>query len=121
MSLGKLGENAAAGYLRQKGYRILEQNYRCKIGEIDIVAEKSGRILFIEIKTRRSDHYGAPEESVHTLKQKKILRAAEWYLKEHKATDRPVGFEVISVLWHDGRNPEIRYIPNAFYRESQPC
>ena len=113
-SLGKRGEIVAAEYLCQEGYRILERNYRCKIGEIDVVAEKNGRILFIEIKTRRSDHYGLAQEAVHLIKQKKILRTAEWYLKEHKMADRPVGFEVIAVQWHDDRVPEVRCIPNAF-------
>lgn len=119
LSLGKRGEIVAAESLRQKGYRILERNYRCKIGEIDIVAEKDGRLLFIEIKTRRSDHYGLPQEAVHPIKQKKILRTAEWYLKEHKATDRPVGFEVIAVQWHDDRAPEVRCIPNAFNKDRE--
>lgn len=113
-SFGKRGEVIAAQYLHQQGYRILEQNFRCKIGEIDVVAEKEGRILFIEVKTRRSDHFGLPEEAVHSIKQKKITRAAEWYLKQHKMTDRPVGFEVLAIDWPSDQEPVIRCIPNAF-------
>jgi putative endonuclease len=115
--LGKRGETAAADYLSRHGYKILERNYRCKIGEIDIVAEKDGRLLFIEIKTRSSDHFGLPEESVHAVKQKKILRTAEWYLKDHDAMDKPVGFEVLAVQWHQDREAEIRCIPQAFQEE----
>ena len=119
LSLGKRGEMAAAHYLTQNGYKILEQNYRCKIGEIDVIALKNGRIVFIEVKTRLSSHYGLPQEAVHAVKQQKILRAAEWYLKEKKAADRPVGFEVIAIRWHEDRDPEIRCIPNAFNVERE--
>ncbi len=114
-SLGRRGEMAAERYLRRQGYKILERNYRCKIGEIDLIAQKDGRLIFIEVKTRRSSHYGLPEESVHPLKQKKIVRAAEWYLKENHATDRAVSFEVAAVDWPDGEEPEVRVIRNAFY------
>ena len=121
MSLGKRGEAVAANYLLKNGYKILEQNYRCKIGEIDVVAEKAGRILFVEVKTRSSEQYGLPQEAVHETKQQKILRAAEWYLKEHRWEEKPVGFEVIAVQWREGHDPEISCIPNAFQREDAPC
>jgi putative endonuclease len=114
MSLGKRGEIVAANFLAQNGYKILEQNYRCEIGEIDVIAEKDGRILFVEVKTRSSEHYGLPQESVHEIKQRKISRSAEWYLKEKRFETKPVGFEVIAVQWKEGGDPEIRLISNAF-------
>ena len=113
-SLGKRGERAAEEYLHRQGYKILERNYRCKIGEIDLIAEKDGRICFVEVKTRRSSHYGPPEESVHLLKQKKIARAAEWYLKANRAMDHAVSFEVAAVDWCEGQEPTIRVIRDAF-------
>jgi putative endonuclease len=119
LSLGKRGEMAAADHLRKNGYKILEQNYRCEIGEIDIIAKKEGRLLFIEVKTRKSDHFGVPEESVHTIKQQKIFRTAEWYLKQNKAEDKPVGFEVVAVDWYEDRDPGIRCIPNAFHQNKE--
>lgn len=116
-TLGQRGEALAADYLLKNGYRILEQNYRCEIGEIDIIAEKSGRTLFVEVKTRSSDHYGLPQESVHETKQQKILRSAEWYLKEKRIQDKPVGFEVVAVQWRAVGDPEIRLISNAFNQD----
>ena len=101
-------------FLRKKGYKLLEKNYRCKIGEIDVIAEKQGRLVFIEVKTRESARYGPPEEAVHRVKQEKILRIAEWYQKEKKVFERPVSFEVVAIDWRPDNPPEIRLIANAF-------
>ena len=114
-SLGDRGEVAACAYLKKQGYEILEKNYRCKIGEIDLIVQKEGRVIFVEIKTRSSDHFGKPEESVHAAKQQKVIRLAQWYLKSHKNfASSPVGFDVVAVTWNPDETPEIRHIPNAF-------
>ena len=118
-SLGTRGETAAWSYLQKHGVRILDKNYRCKIGEIDIVAEKDGRIVFIEVKTRTSGRFGLPEESVHPRKQQKLIRLAEWYLKEKKQIDAKAGFAVLAVDWKPGESPQIRFIENAFTVDNQ--
>src|SRR5688572_28255294 len=81
VSLGDRGEMIAAGYLSRNGYKILEKNYRCKLGELDIICQKDGRIFFLEVKTRTTNQFGRPEESVGFLKQKKLIDLAKWYLK----------------------------------------
>ena len=114
LSLGERGEMIAWNFLRKQGYKILEKNYRCKIGEIDVVAQKNGRIVFIEIKTRAHHGFGRPEESVHAAKQKKLISLAKWYLKEKRKTDVAVSFDVLAITFQGESEPEIRLIENAF-------
>jgi putative endonuclease len=106
---------AARAYLTAQGYKILEKNYRVPIGEIDAVCEKAGRIVFVEVKTRSGERFGAPEESVHAFKQRKLLRLAEWYLKDKRLGDVSVSFAVVAVVMGPGTPvPKIRLIENAF-------
>ena len=104
----------AWNYLVKQGYRILEKNYRCRIGEIDVVAQKNKRLAFIEIKTRRHTGFGRPEEAVHAAKQKKLIQLAQWYLKDKKKGDVPVSFDVLAITWNSTQDPEMRLIENAF-------
>ena len=78
--LGKIGEEFAANLLELQGYRILERNFRCRTGEIDLIAEKDGEISFVEVKTRRSARFGRPAEAVSTEKQRRMRKTAEFYL-----------------------------------------
>lgn len=99
--LGLVGENAAAEMLRIKGYRILRRNYRCKMGEIDIIASRGANISFVEVKTRRNDSFGRPCEAVDRRKQEHIRRAASCYLKEIEQKGYvPLGisFDVIEIV-----------------------
>lgn len=80
--LGKIGEDAAAEIIRASGYKILQRNYRCRQGEVDIIAARGNKISFIEVKTRRNRNYGRPCEAVDAAKQKHIRMAAIYYLKE---------------------------------------
>lgn len=121
VSLGDRGEAAACGFLKEKGYEILERNYRCKLGEIDVIARRGGRLAFIEIKTRTSDRFGTPQEAVDLRKQEKIFKISQWYLKDKKLEKTPVAFDVIAVLWKEGRAPEMRLITDAFEKEDKPC
>ena len=115
LSLGQRGEMFAWAYLMRQGYKLLEKNYRTKIGEIDVIAQKKGRIAFIEIKTRTAgSRFGLPEEAVHAIKQKKLIRLAQWYLKQKKCYDTSVSFDVLALTWHEEGQPEIRLIENAF-------
>lgn len=114
LSLGDRGEMIAWDFLVKHGYQILEKNYRSKVGEADVIARKDGRLVFIEVKTRKSLRYGSPEEAVHKAKQKKIVLVAEWYRKEKKGTDLPVSFEVVAVDWSEGKDPKVKLIQDAF-------
>lgn len=78
--LGKIGEEFAANLLELQGYRILERNFRCRMGEIDLIAEKDGEISFVEVKTRKSARFGRPAEAVNSEKQRRMRKAAEFYL-----------------------------------------
>lgn len=110
---GKQGERIALAYLKKKGYRIVEQNYRCPIGEIDIVARDKGELVFVEVKTRKSCVLGYPEQAVGVKKQKKMSRLALWYLQDNKINASPARFDIVAILMLPSGN-EIRLIRNAF-------
>ncbi len=110
---GKTGEGIAAGFLTQNGYQILDVNYRCPIGEIDIVARERDELVFVEVKTRKSSAMGYPEQAVGTAKQKKMSQLALWYLRDQKVRDAPVRFDVVAILLLPSGN-DIRLIRNAF-------
>ncbi|MCL2888547.1 MAG: YraN family protein [Elusimicrobia bacterium] len=107
--LGKTGEEAAAEFLRGKGYEIALQNYGRKSGELDIVAVKNGRLSFVEVKARGYDAYGGPLLAVSKAKQNKIVNAALLYIKETRPKFDTITFDVITIL--DGK---IEHIENAF-------
>lgn len=109
-SLGQEQEQAAAEYLEQSGYEIVKRNYRCRVGEIDIVAYHKGYLVFIEVKYRKDNRSGSPEEAVNSKKQRQISRVAAWYLAEHRISlDTPCRFDVVAVT------PEnVRIYENAF-------
>src|SRR5512133_2228070 len=94
---GKHGEDLAVAWLAGAGYRIIERNYRCPFGEIDIVAEEGGTLVFVEVKSRRSSAFGAPELAVGPEKQRKISRISLHYLAERHLSDRPARFDVVAV------------------------
>ncbi|OGW77909.1 MAG: hypothetical protein A2Z83_02355 [Omnitrophica bacterium GWA2_52_8] len=114
LTFGERGEMAGWGYLVRHGFQIIEKNYRCALGELDVVARKGKRLYFIEIKTRTHHRQGRPEEAVHSKKQTKLAHLAQWYLKEKKIGDAQAGFAVLGITWPEGREPEIRFIENAF-------
>lgn len=110
---GRRGEDIAWAYLKQRGYKILERNYRCHYGEIDLIARDGETIVFVEVKSRRSAAFGAPEDSVGLAKQKKISTVALCYLKEKGLFDRPARFDVLSVF-NSASEQKIILIPDAF-------
>jgi putative endonuclease len=119
LPLGDRGEMAACGFLKEKGYEILEKNYKCKLGEIDVIARRDGRIAFIEIKTRTNAQFGMPQEAVVLKKQEKIFKISQWYLKEKKLEKAAVAFDVVAVLWAGGQAPELRLITDAFEKQDK--
>lgn len=97
MLIGGWGESEAANYLRKKGYKILAAGYRSRFGEIDIVASFKDTIVFVEVKTRRSDDYARPSEQVTPRKLEKIKRTAELYLAHYKL-DCPARIDIIEII-----------------------
>ncbi len=110
---GAFGEEIAAAHLTKLGYRILEKNYRCPLGEIDMVAREGGQIVFVEVKSRRNEQYGDPQSAVDRKKQQKISMIAQYYLKEKRLYGRQARFDVLAVrLLPEGHRIEL--IRNAF-------
>ncbi|MFQ6041700.1 MAG: YraN family protein [Candidatus Poribacteria bacterium] len=113
--LGEIGESLAVKFLKRKGYRIIEQNYRSTWGEIDIVAQDEDIVTFVEVKTRRSLKFGAPQLAVTNSKQRKISKAALEYLQENALFDSVCRFDVISIVFPpEPSEPIIEHIENAF-------
>lgn len=112
-SLGRTGEEAAAAHLGSLGYRILERNYRCRQGEIDVVAERAGTIVFCEVKTRRTERWGQPSEAVDYRKQARLRRLAGAWLAERGVTASGVRFDVISVVM-EGAETRLQHLEDAF-------
>lgn len=113
LSKGKIGEDAAALFLVKEGYRIVERNFRCPLGEIDIIAVDKGVLVFVEVKTRSSNKFGLPEEAVNRRKQRQMTKVAQFYLSGKKLFNSPARFDVAAVLL-SGEKTDIRIIRNAF-------
>ena len=95
--IGALGEKIAAEYLTSLGYRIREQNFRSREGEIDIIAEKDDFLVFIEVRTRTSNSYGTPEESVTTQKKERLIALAEAYIEDREDLPSSWRIDVVAI------------------------
>jgi len=111
--LGKRGEELAAKFLIRKKYKILARNWRDRGGEIDIVARDGGTLVFVEVKTRASDSFAQPVESVGYRKQDKLRRLAERYIAQQDLANCQARFDVISIIDQGGK-PAIEHLENAF-------
>ena len=113
-ALGRTGERMAGEALVRQGYSILERNFRCQYGEVDLVAEHEGELVFVEVKTRRGMAYGRPEEAVTFRKQQKILEVASYYLDVHDCSQRSWRIDVVAVQFNQaGKFEEIRIYQHA--------
>ncbi|MBE0598161.1 MAG: YraN family protein [Desulfuromonadales bacterium] len=113
LTLGRWGEEAAARYLHQLGMKILERNFRTPVGELDIIARHGRTLVFVEVKTRRTDAFGPPQAAVGPTKQRQIVRAAQWYLVGGAGRGLQPRFDVIAVR-PGGEGALVEHIPNAF-------
>jgi len=111
--LGKKGEDLAFRFLKKRGYRIIEQNYVCKMGEMDLIAKEKDTLVFIEVKTRTSMYFGPPQLAVTKFKQRQMSKVALYFLKEKKLEDVKARFDVVAILLTPGRE-EIELIRDAF-------
>jgi putative endonuclease len=110
---GEKGEAIAVRQLKKNGYKILETNYLTKLGEVDIIAKDKGTIVFVEVKARRSVHFGSPKEAVSIRKQKKISMVALYYLKTTNQMTMKARFDVVAVNLNRD-HPRVEIIKNAF-------
>lgn len=113
--IGDYGEHLAESYLMKLGYKILDKNYRCKLGEIDLIGKDGDYITFIEVKTRRTTCFGMPCEAVNLHKQNKIFRTAEIYILKNKLNKYNFRFDVVEIILNNNKtNYSIQLIKNAF-------
>ena len=109
---GREGEAEAARYLKRRGYAVVAMNWACRLGEIDVIAQKGDTLVFVEVKTRKNADFAQAREFVTPAKQRRILAAASLYLQEHPTQAQP-RFDVIEV-YTGGEAPAVSYIENAF-------
>jgi putative endonuclease len=113
-SLGAAGEELAARELARRGYIIRERNWRCKLGELDIVAEQAGELVFVEVRTRRGNQFGTPEESITPTKRAHLIAAAQTFIKAHALQDRDWRIDVVAIdLSPQGELRRLDVIENA--------
>ena len=111
--LGRFGEEEAAKYLRRHGYRIVETNYSCRFGEIDLIAETKDCVVFVEVKSRRDAHFAQAREFVTAAKQRRLTATAGLWLAQNP-TDKQPRFDVVEVYCENGIVHSIQHIENAF-------
>ena len=117
--MGQEWERVAEKKLKAAGYRVLERNYRTRLGELDFVAEHKGVLCFIEVKGRRTPAFGAPEEAVTREKQRRIFRAAQAYLQRRRNADVPCRFDVVAIVETE-RRTDVRILRDAFQGPPPP-
>ena len=111
-SLGRRGEELAAGYLEKKGYRILQRNYRSGAGEMDIVAQDGDCLVFVEVRTRSTKEYGTPEESITPSKAQRLIEVAQGYLQEQGDSAREWRIDLVAIDW-SGDSYRLQHMANA--------
>ena len=118
-ALGKHGEDVALEALRASGYRILQQNYRCPLGEIDLIARQGRTLVFVEVKSEAAASGIVPKARVDARKQRKLSQVAQFYLKQKRLVDVSARFDVVQVRFHGERAPDVEIIRNAFVTPEQ--
>jgi putative endonuclease len=103
----------AARYLRNQGYKIIERNFRCEVGEVDIIARDGKTLVFVEVKTRAYDD-PTPEDQINQPKRHQLTKAANFYLSRYGTPQPPARFDVVAIVWPSGRDPQIRHTTDAF-------
>lgn len=113
--LGARGEDVAARFLKQQGYYILARGVDSRLGELDIVAADGRTVVFVEVKTRRSNAAGSPTEAIDPRKEQRMTQAALAYLKAHRLLGNASRFDVVAITWpEEAKRPMIEHVKNAF-------
>jgi putative endonuclease len=113
-ALGVEGESIAVAFLERLRYRVIERNFRCKGGEVDIIARDGKTLVFVEVKTRKNAAYGPPQLAVTPFKQRQISKAALTWLAKNRRLDEGARFDVVAITLDPSGAPLIEHIPNAF-------
>ena len=111
--IGQKGENLAVEYLQKLGYKVLERNYRCKLGEVDIIALNNDTLVFIEVRTRSSLDFGLPQESINRRKRHQISKVALEFMLRKKMKNIPARFDVVAISLEPGKE-KVDHIKDAF-------
>jgi len=112
--IGEKGEQLALSFLSSQGYLLLERNFRCRLGEIDLIMKDGKTVVFVEVKSRSSRNWGLPQEAVHPRKQAKIRRVAQYYLLLKKISEVPVRFDVVAVDFFERGRPVVNHLKGVF-------
>ena len=112
-ALGREGERIAERYLKKKGYALVERNYRCRGGEVDLIVLDRRVVVFVEVKTRTDHEFGNPLEAVEPRKQRRMILAAQLFLHQKKLYERDARFDVVGISW-PGTEPVAEHLQNAF-------
>ena len=112
---GKTGEDAAEVFLENKGYKIVARNFRCKAGEIDRIVKDKHNLVFVEVKLKRDSSFGTPDEMVHFRKQRRLLKAAQWYMLVNNLDPETTNWrvDVVSIWFDECDNRHIEHLENA--------
>jgi len=114
LQFGREGESAAIAFLKENGYRILEKNSRFKLGEIDVIAEQGGVIVFIEVKARMDHEFGHPFDALTPTKQKKIIQTTQSFLVQKRIPDKSMRFDVVALTLDPPDSWKRELLENAF-------
>jgi putative endonuclease len=113
--LGKWGQKQTKKFLKKKGYKTLAENFSCKTGEIDLImADSSGTVVFVEVKTRTNEDFADAEAAVTTAKKQRLLRTAKFFTKKYKLENLPLRFDVVIIIANQKNKPQIKHYENAF-------
>lgn len=113
--LGRWGEKRCERFLKRKGFKTLARNFRCKTGEIDrVMVDADGTLVFVEVKTRANEDFGPSESAITSTKRTRMFRAARYFLATHQIEDRPLRFDVVTIVIGKKGRPQIRHYENAF-------
>ncbi|GAA4476212.1 YraN family protein [Rhodococcus olei] len=114
VEVGALGEELAVGHLVERGMVVLARNWRCRYGELDVIAERAGTVVFVEVKTRTGRAFGTPAEAVTFAKQARIRRLAGLWLREQERGWVRVRFDVVAVVLAPGCRPDVTHLEAVF-------
>ena len=115
--LGLQGERLAETFLKKRGLKTLARRFSTPVGELDLVMRAAETVVFVEVKTQRDRTFKDPQEQVTTPKQRRLLKAAQWFLHRKRWDDKPCRFDIVAVVLPESGEPEIEHFPNAFTPE----
>ena len=114
LKLGERGERQASRYLKKRGYKIVEKDFKCKFGQIDLIAKDHEALCFIEVKCRSTESFGQPQDAITYTKQNRIKKISEYYMLKKKLANVQVRYDVVAIYEPKSGTREINLIKNAF-------